>query len=145
VGTTGVDGADTGAEPTPLLAVVVKVYDVPGVSPVITQEVAGGVTVHVWPPGLAVTVYDVTVPPLTGGVTVSTAQPGPETALGGPGLPGAASLTGADGIDVPEVPETLVAVDTKVYVPPRVRPLTTQDVAGGVTVHVCPPGTAVTA
>ncbi|MEY4633578.1 MAG: hypothetical protein RLZ18_950 [Actinomycetota bacterium] len=43
-------------EPKPLFAVAEKVYAVPLVSPVMVHVVAGTVTVHVAPPGVAVTV-----------------------------------------------------------------------------------------
>ena len=55
-----------------------------------THDVAGDVTVHVAPPGDAVTVYEVGVPPLLGATTVTVAWPSPATAVGVPGVPGAA-------------------------------------------------------
>jgi hypothetical protein len=42
--------------PAEFVAIAVKVYEVPLVSGEITQDVAGDVTVHVAPPGAAVTV-----------------------------------------------------------------------------------------
>jgi molybdate-binding protein len=48
------DAGDAGVVPTPLVAVTVKVYDVPVVSPVTTHDVV--VVVQVFPPGLEVTV-----------------------------------------------------------------------------------------
>ena len=49
------DAGDALDVPPTLVAVEVKVYDVPDVSPVTTQEVAGAVTVHVRLPGVEVT------------------------------------------------------------------------------------------
>jgi hypothetical protein len=42
------------------------------------------------------------------------------------------------------VPEALVAVELKVYAVPLVSPVMVHVVAGTVTVHVAPPGVAVT-
>jgi hypothetical protein len=49
-----------------------------------------------------------------------------------------------DAADALEVPAAFVAVDVKVYPVPLVRPVTVHAVAGTVTVHVAPPGLAVT-
>ena len=76
--------------PAEFVAVAVNVYEVPLVSDEITHDVAGDVTVHVAPPGDAVTVYEVGVPPLLGATTVTVAWPSPATAVGVPGVPGAA-------------------------------------------------------
>ena len=75
------------------------------------QEPAAPVTTQVFPPGDAVTVYDVGVPPLPA-LTVIVAEPSPATAVGAGGVPGAviAGLTGAEGPDAPEVLVSLVAV-----------------------------------
>ena len=48
----------------------------------------------------------------------------------------ATGVAAADAVDIPEVPAKFVAVAVKVYGVPFVRPLTMQDVAGAVTVHV---------
>ena len=66
-------------------------------------------------------------------------------ARGCPGVPGGASgVTAPLDALAPDVPAAFVAVDVKVYAVPLVRPLTMQDVAGTVTVHVRPPGADVT-
>jgi hypothetical protein len=65
---------------------------VPLVNPVIVQEVAGETTVQVAPPGEAVTVYEVGVPPEEGATTVIVAFPSPATTVGVPGVPGAATF-----------------------------------------------------
>jgi hypothetical protein len=55
------------------IALVVKVYAVPLVSPVTVQEPLAPVTVQVALPGDAVTVYEVGVPPVVGALTVTVA------------------------------------------------------------------------
>ena len=55
VGVTAADATEAAEVPLALVAVAVKVYAVPFVSPVTVQEVAGAVMVHVPPPGVAVT------------------------------------------------------------------------------------------
>jgi hypothetical protein len=55
-GVTEFDAADAGPLPTELVAVTVKVYAVPLVSPVTVALVALPPAVAVWPPGDAVTV-----------------------------------------------------------------------------------------
>jgi len=47
------------------------------------------VTVHVAPPGEAVTVYEVGTTPVLGAVTVIVTCPSPGTAVGAGGVPGA--------------------------------------------------------
>ena len=54
------------------------------------QLVLGAVTVHVAPPGDAVTVYEDGVPPVVGGEIVIVALPFPGAAVGVPGVPGSA-------------------------------------------------------
>lgn len=76
-----------------LIATVVNVYAVPAVKPVMVQEPEAPVTVHVAPPGIAVTTYDVGVRPLVGGATVIVALPLPATTVGVPGAFG----SGRDG------------------------------------------------
>lgn len=83
------------------------------------------------------------MPPLPG-VTLTVACPLPATAVGVPGVPGGPGITAVEALDEPEVPLPLVAVAVNVYDVPFVRLLTTQLVAGTVTVHVAPPGAAVT-
>jgi hypothetical protein len=81
-------GADAtlAAELSPdLIATVVNVYAVPAIRPVIVHEPEAPVTVHVAPPGVAVTTYDVGVRPLVGAVTVIVALSSPATTVGIPG------------------------------------------------------------
>ena len=118
------------------------------VSGEITHDIAGDVTVQVAPPGVAVTRYVATAPPVLSATMVTVACPSPATALGVPGVPGAAKeLTGVtcveSGLEA-EVPPVFVAVAEKRYAVPLVNGLTTQEVAGTVTVQVAPPGVAVT-
>jgi hypothetical protein len=54
-GTTALDAADAGPEPTTLVAVTVNVYELPLVSPETTTEVAGPATVATAVPGDALT------------------------------------------------------------------------------------------
>ena len=117
----------------------------PFVSPLTTHEVAGAVIVQVLAlSSTVVTVYEAGVPPVPLSVTVTVAWPLPATAVGVLGIAGAPGLTDADTEDALEVPLPFVAVAVKVYALPSVSPDTAQDVAGGVTVHVAPPGAAVT-
>jgi hypothetical protein len=55
-GLTDADDAEPELLPVALFATVENEYEVPFVRPVIVQEVAGDITVHVAPPGAAVTV-----------------------------------------------------------------------------------------
>ncbi len=74
------------------------------------------VTVQVAPPGEAVTVYEVGVPPVVGAETVTVAEPSPATAVGAPGVPGAAGtgVTALDAADAAEGPTLLLAVAVNV-------------------------------
>jgi hypothetical protein len=82
---TAVDAALAGEFNPALIATVVKVYAVPAVKPVMVHEPDAPVTVHVAPPGDAVTTYDVGVRPLDGAVTVMVALSSPATTAGVPG------------------------------------------------------------
>ena len=148
-GVTEADASDASDVPAPFVAVEVNVYEVPGVNPDTTHDVAGAVTVHVpaarLPASNAVTRYELGVPPPVAGVIVTVADPGPDTAVGAPGTPGASTTTALDGLDADDVPPTFVAVEVNVYDVPRVSPDTTHDVAGTVTVHEPPGDTAGTA
>ena len=53
-------------------------------------------------------------------------------------------VTTSDGADVAERPTTVVAITVNVYCTPAVNPVTVQLVDGTDTVHVAPPGDAVT-
>ncbi len=55
-GVTGDVAAEAALSPSDALVTAVKVYAVPFVSPVTVQVVVGAITVHVAPPGEAVTV-----------------------------------------------------------------------------------------
>jgi len=81
---------------------------------VIVQEPDAPVTVQVFGPGDAVTVYDDGVPPLPA-LTVIVAEPSPATADGAGGVPGTliAGLTEFDAAEAAEVPAPLVAVAVK--------------------------------
>lgn len=72
--------------PALVFATVVNVYAVPAVRPVIVHDPDAPVTVHVAPPGDAVTSYDVGVLPLVGAVTVIVALSSPVTTVGIPGV-----------------------------------------------------------
>jgi len=138
-GTDESDAAELDDVPDPLLAVVVNVYDVPFVRPVTTHDVAGTVTVHVPPPGDAVTVYDVGAPPEPGATTVTVACPSPTTTAGAPGVSGGATgVTGSEATDDEEVPSEFVAVAVNVYDVPLVKPFATHDVAGEMMSHPLP-------
>ncbi len=89
------------------------------------------------------------MPPLLGATTVTVAWPSPATAVGVPGVPGAA---GKAAVGVTEllvalaldVPALFVAVAVNVYEVPAVNPVTTQEVSGVTIVQVFPPGEVVT-
>ena len=110
------DEAEEFAEfPCAFVAVAVKVYAVPLVSPVISQLVEPTGTVHESPPGDAVTTYPVIgVPPLDAGAVKDTvAVSSPTVAIRDVGAPGTvAALTAIDAVDVSEMPIALVAVTT---------------------------------
>lgn len=129
--------------PTTFVAIAENVYSVPFVKPEIVHDVAGGVTVHVNPPGCAVTVYESTGPPPEPGVTEITAllSPGCTEIVGALGNARGVDVTPVDAADDP-VP--LDAVAENVYSVPLVKPEIVHDVRGDVTVHVNPPGCAVT-
>lgn len=148
MGATGVTAgelADDPDVPPGPVAVAVKVYDVPFVSPVTTQPVAGAVTVHVAPPGDAVTRYDVTTPPPEPATTDTVAAPLPASTpvtagVAGDAVPG---VKAADVADAPQPAPDNADTDT-VYDIPFVRPVIVQDVAGAATRHEAPPGEAIT-
>ena len=142
--------ADEAADvPIMLVAVTVKVYDVPLVRPLIVQLVDAVVQVN--PPGVLVAVYEVTTePPLLDGatqVTVALVEAAVAVAeVGAPGTVGNVAVTELEaGLDCPVA---LVTTAVKVYVVPGVRFCTSHslDVPGvGLdTVQVASPGLAVT-
>src|SRR5437762_13798649 len=75
--------------PPPLIACTVKVYAVPGVSPIMSASVTLAGTFTLAPPGLAVTWYEVTGPPVVGAaVQLTVTRESPAHALRLPGCPG---------------------------------------------------------
>jgi hypothetical protein len=131
----------------PLFALTANVYAVPFVSPGTTQDVAGALTVQVAPFGDAVTVYEAIAGPpvMVGAVNETVAEPLPGTAFTPVGASGFPAGVTEDEADVAlEVPVELVAVALKVYAVPFVNGEIEHDVAGALTVHVAPPGDAVT-
>jgi len=116
---------------------------VPFVRPVTTQLLAGAVTVHVAPPGEAVTRYDVTAPPPEPAATVTVAEPLPASTPLIAGVAGA-ELPGVNGAEVAAAPQPApdkADTDT-VYVVPLVRPVRVHDVVEAGTRHEAPPGDA---
>jgi hypothetical protein len=96
-----------------LVALTVKVYSTPFVSPVTSIGLA--VPVAVWPPGEAVTVYCVIgLPPSGGAVKLIVARRLPRTAVTPVGAPGGPS--GVTEFETPgsPVPALVVAVTEKV-------------------------------
>src|SRR5690242_7127629 len=75
-GVTAFEAADGGPVPLGLLAVTVKVYQLPGVNPVTATPVGGGVPLTVVGvsgvvPRYGVTVYEVVGPPVEGALQVT--------------------------------------------------------------------------
>jgi hypothetical protein len=126
---------------------VVNVYAVPAVSPVMVHDPEAPVTVHFAPPGVAVTSYEVGVKPPVGAITVIVALSSPETTVGTPGVFGAdfaRTVVAADAALAAESYVSLFATVVNVYAVPAVRPLIVHDPDAPVTVHLAPPGEAVT-
>jgi hypothetical protein len=126
-----------------LVAVTVKVYEVPLVKPVIV--IGESLPLAVIPPVLEVTVYPVIAdPPVdAGAVNVTVASPFPRTAETLVGAPG--TVAGTTELLVPEetlVPLGLVAVTVNVYVVPFVSPVIV--IGEEPPVAVMPPGLEVT-
>ena len=108
-------------------------------------------TVHTFPPGDAVTVYEVGEGPELGGVTVTVALSGPATTVAAPGALGIAefaalkTVTAADaGLAAESAKPFLFATTENVYAAPAVSSLITHEPLAPVMVHVFPPGVAVT-
>jgi hypothetical protein len=134
---TPLDADEAAPVPIPLVAVTVKVYDVPTVSPVTVAGLLVGVT-PVQPPhaGDGITVYPVIADPLAVGavqltVTVPVLLAVALTAVGAPGT--AMSVWLAEAAEAVPVPIPLVAVTVKVYPVPMVSPVTVADAVVGVT------------
>jgi hypothetical protein len=142
--------------PEAFVATVVNVYAVPAVKPLMVQEPEAPVTVHVRPPGDAVTVYDVGASPDVGALTVIVALSSPATTVAVPGIPGLASVAlagvavfdsavmGSDFALAVELPAAFVAIAVNVYAVPAVNPSIVQEPDAPSTVQVLPPGDAVT-
>jgi hypothetical protein len=145
---TDADGALAGEFPELIFATVVNVYAVPARKPLIVHAPDAPVTVHVAPPGVAVTSYDVGVGKPAGAVTVTVASSSPTTTVAAPGVFGAVTLgrtvTDAEGVLADELPELVFAMVVNVYAVPAVRPVMVQNPDAPVTVHILPPGDEVT-
>lgn len=129
--------------PAALLAVEVKVYEVPLVRPVTVHEPEAAFTLQTSEPGVDVTVKDVGTPPVPAGTTVIVAWALPTTTVGAPGVSGGTFTVGVtlvEAVDAEEEPAPLLAVTVNVYDVPGVRPVTGHEVAGGVTVQEPPAG-----
>jgi hypothetical protein len=116
------DAAEGGPVPPSPLAVTLKVYVVPFVSPEIKVLVSGGVPVTLVAvcavlPMNGVTVYEVGGPPVEGGVqlTAATALPAlAETFVGAPGGGGSCGVTAVVGADAGPLPLAFAAVTVNV-------------------------------
>jgi hypothetical protein len=136
------EAAEAEPEPTPFVAVTLKVYEVPGVRPV-TLQVRAPDVVQVRPPGDAVTVYREMAEPLAAAaVQEIVACELPAVAVGVPGVPAtAAGITALELADQAPVPAAFVAATWKMYDVPFTRPVTTYgelDAAVVATVQVEP-------
>jgi hypothetical protein len=142
--------------PEAFVATVVNVYAVPAVKPLMVHEPDAPVTVHVRPPGDAVTVYDVGASPDVGALTVMVALSSPATTVAVPGTPGLASdvlagvavfartVTAADEELRGELPAAFVATVLNLYEVPAVNPVIVQEPDAPSTVHVLLSGVDVT-
>ena len=143
-GVTADDALEAVPVPTELVAVTVKVYAVPLVSPV--TVIGDEAPVAVRPSGEEVTVYPViTAPPVfVGAVKLTVALPLltiAEILVGAPGAI-AAGVTADDALEAVPVPTELVATTVKVYAMPLVNPVTV--IGDDVPVAVRAPGEEVT-
>jgi uncharacterized protein (DUF983 family) len=145
---TEVDEADEADVPTAFVAVTLKAYAVPVVSPVtVILPDPDWVRVPVIPPGNDVALYDVIAePPLAGAVneTVIVVGPVEVNAVITGALGAIACRTEADHCEAVDVPTAFVAVTLNRYVVPVESPLTVilPDPAW-VRVPVIPPGSEV--
>jgi hypothetical protein len=141
------DADDVTELPAPFVATTAKVYAVFPVNPVISH-VNAVVVVHVFEPGVEVTVYPVTADPPSdsGADQVTRAAPTIDVAVGVCGALGTVAGTKAaeatDGFE--SFGAELVATTVKVYEVPFVRPVTTQLSGPLVQVHVLFSGEEVT-
>ena len=125
-GVTADDALEAVPVPMELVAVTVKVYAVPLVSPV--TVIGDEAPVAVRPPGEEVTVYPVIADPpvFTGAVKLTVALPLlplTEILVGTPGAV-VAGVTADDAVEAVPVPTMFVAVTVKVYAVPLVSPVT---------------------
>jgi hypothetical protein len=143
-GITELEVVDALEVPMPLVAVMVKVYEVPFVSPDTTIGLCDPVAVA--PPGDAVTVYkEIGEPfaPAPENAIVACASPGVAvTVVGADGSP--AGITADDAVDASEFPTEFTATTENVYEVPFVSPVTLHEVLGARTVQVLLPGLEVT-
>jgi hypothetical protein len=139
VGITAGDGVDGGLVPRALMALTVKVYGTPAVSPVAVQVVVGGVVEHVWVVPVAWARYLVMgLPPsFVGGVHKTVADRTPATAFTPVGASGGPSgVMGDDRAEGKLGPIALTAVTVNLIGFPAVSAPTVQEVAGASTRHV---------
>jgi len=116
-GTAALEAADEGLDPASLIATTVNVYGDPFVRPVTAQVRGPAVQVHVFEPGLDVTVYPViAAPPIDDGAvqpTTTAESPGDAvTPVGAPGM--VRGVAGELSIEGPLDPSGLVAVTMNV-------------------------------
>jgi hypothetical protein len=138
-GVTLFDAAEGGLVPAALVAVTVKVYAVPLVSPATVHGDDAHVPVC---PLEDVAVYDVIVEPplLAGAVNATVACALPAIAVPIVGAPGTViGVTLFDAADGAPVPTPFVAVTVNVYAVPLVSPATVIDEQGAAQEPVCPP------
>ena len=119
LGVNDAEALDDSEVPAEFVAVIVKVYAVPAVSPVMGMEPEPvWDTVAMIPPGFDVALYWVIAePPLESGAVKATVAEFAPVAVAAPivGAPGGLNVvTEADGLDGTEVPAALVAVTVKV-------------------------------
>ena len=108
------DGIDGGPSPSAFVAVTVNVYAVPFDRPVTIIGLVAPVAVK--PPGLEVTLYDVTPPPpVVGAVKLTVACVLPGTAVAAVGAPGSigTGITLLEANDGRLVPTSFVAATVK--------------------------------
>ena len=108
------DGIDGGPSPSAFVAVTVNAYAVPFDSPVTIIGLVAPVAVK--PPGLEVTLYDVTPPPpVVGAVKLTVACVLPGTAVAAVGAPGSigTGITLLEANDGRLVPTSFVAATVK--------------------------------
>jgi hypothetical protein len=143
-GVTELEVDDALEVPMPFVAVIVKVYGVPFVSPVTIIGLCDPVAVA--PPGDAVTVYEEIgdpFDPAPENAIVACLSPGVAvTEVGAVGSP--AGITADDAADSSEFPTEFTATTLNVYEVPFVSPVTSHEVFGARAVHVLLPGLEVT-